>query len=208
MTDLRSSTTAIVSVLDSCYSAALNGLPGQETVQQLAADYLAEAGSLEEKIDRLIRWQTMKCATSGFLSGLGGLLTLPVSIPVDLAACLFIQIRMIGAIAVMRGYDLENDKVRTLFYLCLCGDSGRELFKDLGIQFGTRITKSMIQQLSGATVTKINQAVGFRLLTKFGEKGVLNLGKAIPLVGGVIGAAKRAFPVKLPGDDTIDVPAA
>ena len=33
----------------------------------------------------------------------------------------------------------------------------------------------------------INQKVGFRLVTKFGEKGVINLGKAIPILGGLIG---------------------
>ena len=30
----------------------------------------------------------------------------------------------------------------------------------------------------------MNKAVGFRLLTKFGQTGLVNLGKAIPLVGG------------------------
>jgi uncharacterized protein (DUF697 family) len=30
--------------------------------------------------------------------------------------------------------------------------------------------------------------VGFRLLTKFGERGVINIGKGIPIVGGIIGA--------------------
>ena len=29
--------------------------------------------------------------------------------------------------------------------------------------------------------------VGFRLVTKFGTKGLINLGKAVPLVGGLIG---------------------
>ena len=38
-------------------------------------------------------------------------------------------------------------------------------------------------------ITQINQKVGFRLLTKFGEKGVINIGKAIPLLGGVVGGA-------------------
>ena len=40
----------------------------------------------------------------------------------------------------------------------------------------------------GTLLVKINQAVGFRLLTKFGEKGVLNIVKGIPLLGGIIGA--------------------
>ena len=29
--------------------------------------------------------------------------------------------------------------------------------------------------------------MGFRFITKFGEKGVINLGKMVPLAGGVIG---------------------
>ena len=41
--------------------------------------------------------------------------------------------------------------------------------------------------ISGATMTKINQAVGFRLITKFGETGVINMGKAVPVVSGIIG---------------------
>lgn len=41
--------------------------------------------------------------------------------------------------------------------------------------------------MSSATITKINKAVGFRLLTKFGQTGAVNLGKAVPIVGGIIG---------------------
>lgn len=36
-------------------------------------------------------------------------------------------------------------------------------------------------------LTKINQKMGFRFLTKFGEKGVTNLGKLVPIAGGLIG---------------------
>jgi len=51
------------------------------------------------------------------------------------------------------------------------------------------MTMSFIQKnVTGATLTKINQAVGFRLLTKFGQTGVINLGKAEPIVGGIIAA--------------------
>ncbi len=37
-------------------------------------------------------------------------------------------------------------------------------------------------------IKRVNRAVGFRLLTKFGQTGVVNFGKAIPLVGGAVGA--------------------
>ena len=60
--------------------------------------------------------------------------------------------------------------------------------KDIGIVAGTKFTTSAIKKISGETIKVINQKVGFRLVTKFGEKGVINLGKIVPLVGGVIGA--------------------
>lgn len=34
---------------------------------------------------------------------------------------------------------------------------------------------------------KINKLVGFRFITKAGEKGVVNLTKCLPVVGGIVG---------------------
>ncbi|MFZ2572451.1 MAG: hypothetical protein WAX19_03745, partial [Trichococcus flocculiformis] len=50
------------------------------------------------------------------------------------------------------------------------------------------------------TLTKINQKVAFRLVTKFGEKGVINLGKLVPIVGGVIGASVDGVGTKIIGN--------
>ena len=36
---------------------------------------------------------------------------------------------------------------------------------------------------------KINQKIGYRLITKFGEKGIINLGKMVPIVGGIVGGS-------------------
>ena len=44
----------------------------------------------------------------------------------------------------------------------------------------------MLKNMSRSVITEINKKVGFRLFTKFGEKGVINLGKAIPVIGGLI----------------------
>ena len=45
----------------------------------------------------------------------------------------------------------------------------------------------LIKRILFEVIKQINKAVGFRLVTKFGEKGVINLGKGIPLVGGIGG---------------------
>ena len=46
---------------------------------------------------------------------------------------------------------------------------------------------SALKRLPGKIFIQINKAIGFRLLTKFGEKGAINVGRAIPFLGGPIG---------------------
>ena len=179
----------MMQVLDWSYDKAVNGVAGLDSARELAESYLSESGSLEDQVNSLIRWQNTKAGTSGFLTGLGGLVTMPVSIPANITSVMYVQIRMIAAIAHMGGHDLSNDKVKSLVYACLAGNAAKDILKDVGIVVGTKLTTSMIKSISGKTIAEINKKVGFRLLTKFGSKGAINMGKMVPLVGGVIGAA-------------------
>jgi hypothetical protein len=174
-------------VLDNVYDRALTGLPGTSSVEELAWDYLQGDGTLTDKVNHLIRYQNVKCATSGFLSGLGGAMTLPVTIPLNISSVLYVQARMIAAVACMGGYDVRNDRVKTLVYVCLCGNEAKDIFKKSGIEVGKKLAETGIKKIPNELIKAINKKVGFRLLTKFGEKGVINLGKLIPVVGGVIG---------------------
>jgi hypothetical protein len=180
---------AIMKALDWAYEHAINGIPipGVLTAEQLAQSYMRGSGDLRDKANSLIRWQNTKATTTGFLTGLGGIITMPISVPADLAVVWYIQIRMIAAIAYMGGYDLRDDKVKTLVYVCLCGNGAKDILKEFGIALGTKLTQSAIKSISGQVIVKINQKVGFRFVTKFGEKGLINFGRAVPLVGGLIG---------------------
>jgi uncharacterized protein (DUF697 family) len=178
--------------LDLAYDKAVDGvpgLPGLGSAEELARDYLDDPGSLEDGVDALIRNQVLKAGASGFLTGLGGVLTLPVAIPANLASVMYLQLQMIAAIAHMGGHDVRNDRVKAVCYTCLCGNAASEVLQGAGITIGKKLTERAIQQLSFDVIKKINQAVGFRMITKFGQTGAINLGKAVPLVGGVIGGA-------------------
>lgn len=174
--------------LDWAYEKAVAGVPGLDSADEMAQDYLKGDGSLEDRVNSLIRWQNTKAGTSGFLSGLGGVMLMPVTIPANISSVMYVQVRMIAAIAKMGGHDLKDDRVKTLVYACLCGNAAKDIVKDVGIKIGTRLTEQAIKSISKEVIVKINQAVGFRLVTKFGEKGLINLGKAIPLFGGIVGA--------------------
>ena len=100
---------------------------------------------------------------------------------------------------------IRSDQVRTLVYMCLCGSAITDILKDIGIQVGTKLTKTAINKISGATITKINQTVGFRLVTKFGQTGAINLGKAVPFLGGVVGGTIDAVATRTIGKVAINV---
>ena len=175
--------------LDWAYEKAMDGIPGTETAREFAEEYRKNNDSALDAANSLIRWQNTKAATSGFLTGLGGVITLPVTIPANVASVMYVQLRMITAMAYLGGHDPRDDRVKTLVYTCLAGNAAKDILKDVGIVVASKVAMSSINNISRATITKINQAVGFRLLTKFGSTGAINLGKAVPLLGGLVGAA-------------------
>ncbi len=195
----------IMQALDYAYDKAMNGLPGVDSAIEMAESYMRQPGTLEEHANTLVRWQNTKAATSGFVTGLGGLLVMPVTIPANLASVYFIQIRMIAAIAHMAGCDVRDDRVKTMVYACLTGNAAKEVLKDVGIQLGKKVAQASINRITGATILRINKAVGFKLLTKAGTTGVVNLSKMVPLLGGVIGGAVDAATTNIVGNAAVSV---
>lgn len=102
----------MLQTLDWAYDKTLTGLPGQKDIYKLVEDYLKRY-DVETAIDKLISYQTTKAATSGFVTGFGGILTLPVTVPANVSTVILFQMRMIAAIALLRGYDLNSDQVQT-----------------------------------------------------------------------------------------------
>lgn len=201
----------IMKMLDACYEKCLNGIPKvSPRVEDLANDYLSKHKTKEEACKAMIKNQIAKCTTSGFITGFGGLVTLPVSIPANVSSVIYVQMRMIACIAYMSGYELDCDQTQTFIYACLAGVSVNQLVKSVGIKFGIKFANNMIKKIPAKILTKINQRVGFRFLTKFGTKGLVNLGKLVPGVGAVIGGgldfaetkiiSKRAYKWFMEGD--------
>ena len=190
----------IMDVMSKCYQAALDGLPGSKSCEELAREYVDRYKASTIAARELIKQQLLKCSASGFITGFGGLLTLPVTVPANVASVLYVQMRMIAALAAIGGYDVRSDEVQTLVYLCLVGSSLTDVVKSTGIKIANKVTTNMLKKLPGAVLTKINQKVGFRLLTKFGTKGAVNLVKVVPVAGALVGAGIDYGSTKLIAD--------
>lgn len=170
---------------------AIDGVPPLSSASTLARDYALDRSyaSDDDRVDALIRWEASKNFTSGFLTSLGGLVTLPVSVPAGLGASWVIQARLCGAIAELYGHSLHEQRVRTLVLLALVGDSAKELIKDSGILVGKRLTLAAIERLPSKVLIELNKKAGTSLIVKGGEKSVLNLAKVVPVLGGVVGGS-------------------
>ncbi len=194
----------IMKMLDYCYEKAVVGLPGFETAEELAQDYMSKCGSVESNAKKLVTVQAAKAGVSGFVTGIGGIITLPVAIPVNVGSIVYLQIRLISAIAVMGNRNIRSDEVKSVVYLCLCGSASANLVKDLGLLISNKPIVNSIRGISGMTLTKINQAVGFSLLTRFGRSGFVNIIKAAPLVGGFVGGIVDAITTRAVGKVAIN----
>lgn len=187
----------IMQLLDKCYYASVKGLPGQKTCEQLAYEYLNKYGNRYVAAKKLIKAQEAKCAVSGFVAGLGGLIVLPFALPANIASVMYIQMRMIGAISVIGGNDVHDDEVQTLVYVCLINETLADICKQAGVNIANKMAVNMLKKLPGEILKKINQKVGFRLLTKFGEKGAVNLVKVVPVAGGIVGGGADLLTTRL-----------
>ena len=149
----------------------------------------AAGGDREEAVRRLVAAHVRLAAASGFVTGLGGIATLPVSVPASMAGLYIVATRMTAGIAHLRGYDVDTDEVRSAILVALLGSAGAGALRETGVEIGQRSTTAALELLPARALTEVNKRVGYRLVAKAGEKGVVNLTKLVPLVGGPIGAA-------------------
>jgi hypothetical protein len=178
----------IKKTLDWIVDAGINGMGILPPASKVAEDHRRHTADVESAIDSVILWRTTYAAGTGFVSGVGGLAAMPIAIPAALCTSYALAANTAAAVACLRGYDVHSEQTRTMILLCLVGESFEEFLKVAGIAVGIKLSRKLLEQIPGRVLIEINKRVGFRLMTKAGEKGVVNLMKIVPFVGGVIGA--------------------
>jgi len=199
VTSERDGQVWIQELVDAIVAWGIEGAPiphplGGESFHLRTADQMAqevrlraEGISLERAIEELIEDQARWNAGTGFLTGLGGFGLLPLQLPAAVTATWVIQTRLVATIAALHGLDLTHEAVRTQILLTLLGDEAREVLKQFGVKLSQRIAQAQLRRLPAVALEAINRAVGFRLVSRFGQQGVVNLHQAIPVLGGLVG---------------------
>ena len=176
-------------LIDRVIEFGINGGGPLKGAVEVAQEHLrAAAGDREEAVRRLVATHLRLAGVSGFATGIGGIATLPVSVPAATAGLYIIATRMCAGIAHLRGYDIGTEEVRSAILVSLLGSAGAATLRRAGMEIGRLSAAVVLERVPAEILTEINKRVGFALVAKAGEKGVLNLAKWVPLVGGPIGA--------------------
>ena len=145
-------------LLDWTYDKVLIGIPGTRNIYDYVADYKGK--DTESAIKSLVKIQSLKTSLAGFVTGLGGLITLPVAVPADVASSMYVNMRMVAAIALLRGYDLKSDQVRTMVFVTMAGETIKDVLKSVGVKIGEKMAKEAIQKyITRDVIKKINNEV-------------------------------------------------
>lgn len=193
---------AIDRLMDMLVDVGLEGRGPLDPVHEVAAAALARAdGDSEKAIAALARRTTVTGSLGGFVTGLGGFVLMPVSLPVNVAEFYLQAVRMVGAIATLRGYDVAEPRVRTAVLLTLVGSDADEVLEKVGMTSTSgRVTSYALRGLPPAALMIVNKAIGFRLVRGVSEKVLSRFGRGIPVAGGLIGGGIDGFMMKQVAD--------
>jgi hypothetical protein len=161
---------------------------------ELAAEYRRDRRyhTADQRVDALINSEAVKNFSTGFATGLGGALVLPLAIPSALAASWLLQARLAGAIASLYGHDLAVPRVRNLILRSLAGDVTREALEVLDSAEGDSPARRALARVPGRALVELNKRIGLRLLTGGWGGRLLGLTRIVPLVSGVVGGTYDA----------------
>lgn len=181
--------------------------------RELAQDYKENPLDPEEKlsldkIDSMITTETYKSGGVGVLTGILGVVALPIGLPSALMGSWILQTRLSGAIATGAGHNIDDPVTQTKVLLSLIGSStsslekiqtqtsaDQEMLKKFNREFGmVRIPLAMIGQVQRMVVAEVAKHA-----TRRGATTVA--GRAIPVVGGVVGGVIDATSIQKVGDN-------
>jgi hypothetical protein len=162
-------------------------LPGAKT--HAARQLQRHGGSIDGAISSIIDFHVRLASAQGFVTNLGGLMALPVAIPANLAGVAVVQTRMVAAIAHLRGYDLDDNRVRTALVMCLLG--GEQIAKRIveGKLPTSPMTVATAPMFDPELDRQVAEEVTAGLAARVGGKNLaLVVTRRVPLLGGGIGA--------------------
>jgi hypothetical protein len=181
--------------LHEAMNRAIDGVGPLPPAAQAADKQLEEQrGDVENAIHEVIENHVRFAGAQGFATNIGGLVTAALTIPANISGLALLQCRMVAGIAHLRGYDLQDPRVRNAILACMLGeDTVKSLVRNKKIPAPPMAIATApahdphLDRVMAAEVTS-------ELLTKVaGKRIATTVGRRVPVVGGVIGAGADGY---------------
>ncbi len=153
-----------------------------------------QRGDVDAAIHEVIENHVRYAGAQGFATNIGGVMTAAITIPANIAGLAMLQSRMVAGIAHLRGYDLEDPRVRNAVLTCMLGeDAVRALVRKKKLPappMAIATAPAHDPALDGVIAAEVTS----ELLTKVaGKRVATTVGRRVPVVGGVFGAGADGF---------------
>jgi hypothetical protein len=174
---------------------AIHGVGPLPPAAHAAEAQLSEQrGHIGRAVHEVIENHVRYAGAQGFVTNLGGVVTATVAIPANITGLALIQCRMIAGIAHLRGYDLQDPRVRNAVLACLLGEE----------EIDKMVRKRRLPAPPMALATApahdpdldriISAEVASDLISRVaGKRLVTTVGRRVPVLGGLVGAGADGF---------------
>ena len=166
---------------------AIDGVGPLRSAAESADSKLVDAGGdVETAVAKLVRLHAALAGAQGFVTNLGGVAALAVALPANVVGVTLVQCHLIAGIAHLRGYDLNDPRVRNAILVCMLGeDAAKSLVKKstipaspLGIATAAAHDPTLDEHISREVTTDL-------IARTAGRRAVTLVGRRVPLLGGV-----------------------
>jgi hypothetical protein len=173
---------------------AIDGVQGFPGARETARKQLLTSHDSEAAVRAIIEQHVRLAGLGGFVTQVGGVMALPVTLPANVAGLGAIQLRMAAAIAHLRGHDLSAPRVRIASMATLLGEEGVGEAMANGdldrtprdLAFGPPLADEELR-------ARLTAIIGQQLLMRVTAKSAtLTLARGVPLIGGTVGAGMDA----------------
>jgi hypothetical protein len=153
-----------------------------------------QKGDVQRAVHEVIENHVRYAAAQGFLTNLGGVVTVALAIPANVTGLALIQCRMVAGIAHLRGYDLDDPRVRNAILTCIIGaDAVNSLVKKRKLPAPPMALATAPMHDPDLDIV-ISAEVASELVTRVaGKKLVTTIGRRVPIAGGFIGLGADAI---------------
>ena len=180
-------------LLDTLYPKVLDGLPALGTPQELAASIREAGGTPEEQVERLVRRHIALSSATGFVTGLGGWLTLPVTLPTNLVGVATLQLHMAASVAALAGHDPTLPANQERVVSCLVGVGPADPARDAEQEAIDRTALKVAEKGLNFVISNVGQLISWGTQKVVTGQIKRRLIRGVPVLGGVIGAMSDGY---------------